>query len=186
MPFVAARSLPSGEPNGADLDLLEITVARFKATHPYLLFHKSAISSIRRRASRNVKLLARLETSLSEEASRADGEELRAGIKRRSRRLIHMSFLASISSGAKRAAALAGARATLSRFTAETSWKPRPVIKSFLDCAEVAVAVSLAYDWLYDDFSDDERRTIEAAFFRLMSLPGGDVLFRRPPRETRR
>src|SRR5216684_7226403 len=26
---------------------------------------------------------------------------------------------------------------------------------------------------------------IEAAFFRLMSLPGGDVLFRRPPRETR-
>jgi len=29
------------------------------------------------------------------------------------------------------------------------------------------------------------RTAIEAAFFRLMALPGGDVLFRRPPRETR-
>ena len=171
MPFVAARSLPSGEPNGADLDLLEVTVARFKATHPYLLFHKSAISSIRKRANRNPKLLARLETSLSEEASRADGEELRAGIKRRSRRLIHMSFLASISGGAKRAEALAGARTALSRFIAETSWKPRPVIKSFLDCAEIAVSVSLAYDWLYDDFSDDERRMIEGALLRHVLEP---------------
>ena len=31
----------------------------------------------------------------------------------------------------------------------------------------------------------EARTEIEAAFFRLMSLPGGDVLFRRPPRETR-
>ncbi|HVS74727.1 MAG TPA: hypothetical protein VHE23_04815 [Candidatus Acidoferrales bacterium] len=31
----------------------------------------------------------------------------------------------------------------------------------------------------------ETRTEIEAAFFRLMSLPGGDVLFRRPPRETR-
>ena len=26
---------------------------------------------------------------------------------------------------------------------------------------------------------------LEAVFFRLMSVPGGDVMFRRPPRETR-
>jgi predicted Zn-dependent protease len=31
----------------------------------------------------------------------------------------------------------------------------------------------------------EARSEIEAAFFRLMSLPGGEVLFRRPPRETR-
>ena len=31
----------------------------------------------------------------------------------------------------------------------------------------------------------EARTEIEAAFFRLMSLPGGEVLFRRPPRETR-
>jgi predicted Zn-dependent protease len=31
----------------------------------------------------------------------------------------------------------------------------------------------------------EARSEIEAAFFRLMSLPGGEVLFRRPPHETR-
>ncbi len=31
----------------------------------------------------------------------------------------------------------------------------------------------------------EARTEIEAVFFRLMSLPGGEVLFRRPPRETR-
>src|ERR1700740_1015590 len=39
---------------------------------------------------------------------------------------------------------------------------------------------------LPDLIRNTEARTeIEAAFFRLMSLPGGEVLFRRPPRETR-
>jgi Heparinase II/III-like protein len=172
LPFATARSLPSSEPNDADLDLVDITVAQFKATHPYLLFHQPAIAAIRKRAHREPKLLARLETSLSEESSYvAEEEELRSGIKRRSRRLIHVSFLALISNGAKRAKALAAARSALSKFIAETSWKARPVIKSFLDCAEIAVAVSLAYDWLYDDFSDDERRMIEAALFRHVLEP---------------
>ena len=31
----------------------------------------------------------------------------------------------------------------------------------------------------------EARTEIEAAFFRLMPVPGGDVLFRRPPSETR-
>lgn len=37
-------------------------------------------------------------------------------------------------------------------------------------------------DWIRNTEAGTE---IEAAFFRRMSLPGGDVLFRRPPRETR-
>jgi predicted Zn-dependent protease len=49
----------------------------------------------------------------------------------------------------------------------------------------VAWAVS-ASGALPDWIRNTEARTeIEAAFFRMMSLPGGDVLFRRPPRETR-
>jgi hypothetical protein len=171
LPFATARSPPLSEPNGADLDFVEITVAQFKALHPYLLFHKPAIPAIRKRARRKPKLLARLQTSLSEQASHAAKEELRSGIKRRSRRLIHISFLALIGDGAKRAEALAAARSALSKFTAEPSWKARPVIKSFLDCAEIAVAVSLAYDWLYDDFSDDERRIIETALLRHVLEP---------------
>lgn len=37
-------------------------------------------------------------------------------------------------------------------------------------------------DWIRNT---EARTEIDAAFFRLMSLPGGEVLFRRPPRETR-
>ncbi len=37
-------------------------------------------------------------------------------------------------------------------------------------------------DWIRNA---EARTEIEAAFFRLMALPGGEVLFRRPPRETR-
>ena len=45
------------------------------------------------------------------------------------------------------------------------------MIKSFLDCAEIAVAVSLAYDWLYDEFSEQERRIFEDALLRHVLAP---------------
>ena len=53
----------------------------------------------------------------------------------------------------------------------EKSWKIRPVIKSFLDCAEIAVAVSLSYDWLYDEFSGEERLIIEESLLRHVLEP---------------
>ena len=149
----------------------EITTAHFKSTHPYLLFHKPAIAGIRKRAISKPKLLRRLEASLSEQIVDGVDKELRSQIKRRSRRLIHVSFLALISDGGIRTEALSAARTALSTFTSATSWKTRPVIKSFLDCAEIAVAVSLAYDWLYDDLSDEEREVIEASLFRHVLEP---------------
>jgi predicted Zn-dependent protease len=45
-----------------------------------------------------------------------------------------------------------------------------------------ATASGALPDWIRNA---EARTEIEAAFFRLMSLPGGEVLFRRPPRETR-
>lgn len=149
----------------------EITTAHFKSTHPYLLFHKPAIAGIRKRAISKPKLLRRLEASLSEQIVDGVDKELRSQIKRRSRRLIHVSFLALIGDGGTRTEALSAARTALSTFTSATSWKTRPVIKSFLDCAEIAVAVSLAYDWLYDDLSDEEREVIEASLFRHVLEP---------------
>jgi hypothetical protein len=157
LPLENARSGRLREASGPDLKLIETALAEFKSDHPYLLFNKPAIARIRARANSNPKLLVRLETSLSEDGSATANQELRTRIKRQSRRLIHTSFLALISHGAKRAEALHATRIALSGFTAETSWKARPVIKSFLDCAEIAVAVSLAYDWLYHEFSDEER-----------------------------
>ena len=46
----------------------------------------------------------------------------------------------------------------------------------------VVTASGALPDWIRNT---EARTEIEAAFFRLMSLPGGEVLFRRPPRETR-
>jgi hypothetical protein len=124
-----------------------------------------AVARIRERANRNPELLAQLKRSLGgSNADHLNGEqELRTAIKRRSRRLIHVAFLAMVSDGVGRVDALRVARAGLAEFAIAESWRARPVIKSFLDCAEIAVAVSLAYDWLYQELSDEERDAIEGS-----------------------
>ncbi|MGC2202816.1 MAG: heparinase II/III family protein [Stellaceae bacterium] len=171
MPFDNARSLQIGETNGLYFELVKTAVAAFKSRHPYLLFGESTIARIRKRALRSPKLLARLGASLKEDSSPSGEEELRVSIKRQSRRLIYSSFLALISDGVTREEALRVTRLSLSRFTGAASWKARPVIKSFLDCAEIAVAVSLAYDWLYTEFSESERQIIEHSLFRHVLEP---------------
>jgi hypothetical protein len=166
LPFDNARSPKLDEASGPDLGLVEAAVAEFKSRHPYLLFDRRAIAHIRKRAIRHPKLLARLEKSLCSKSSSPVGLDVRTRIKRQSRRLLHTSFLALISDGTTREDALRAMRSALSEFVSETSWKARPVIKSFLDCAEIAVAVSLTYDWLYDELSVEERQSIEESLFR--------------------
>ena len=171
MPFDYARPSRFVEASSPDLSFGKTAVARFNSAHPYLLFDQSAISSIRDRANSHPNLIARLNTSLAEPDSASARQELRTRIKRHSRRLIHTSFLALISDGLTKADALQATRTALSRLSAETSWKARPVIKSFLDCAEIAVAVSLAYDWLYHEISDQERESFEDSLFRHVLAP---------------
>jgi hypothetical protein len=169
--FDRARSPFFGESNHPDLRLVTTAATNFKSSHPYLLFHRRAIHEIRKRAIGHSALMRRLDNSLSEELSTAPQEELRTATKRRSRRLIQISFLAMISNDRKQAEALHAARTTLSSFAGQATWKPRPVITSFLDCAEIAVAVALAYDWLYDQLSEQERAVIEAALLRNVLEP---------------
>jgi hypothetical protein len=171
LPLNNARSLQFDETSGPDLRLVETTVAEFRPSHPYLLFDKRAIARIRKRAIKDRKLLARLEKSLREKSSAPLRQEVRARIKHQARRLIHTSFSALINDGSARQDALHATRSALSGFTGETTWKARPVIKSFLDCAEIAVAVALAYDWLYDELSDEERQTVEESLFRHVLEP---------------
>ena len=171
MPLNNARSFRFVEASGPDLKFLETAVARFNARHPYLLFGERAISWIRERANSHSKLITRLKASLCEEGSASTKQELRARIKRQGRCLIHTAFLALISDGETKADALYATRTALAQLSAEPSWKARPVIKSFLDCAEIAVAVSLAYDWLYHEFSDQERRIFEDSLFRHVLAP---------------
>jgi predicted Zn-dependent protease len=56
------------------------------------------------------------------------------------------------------------------------------VVFAVLAAGSVVTASGALPDWIRNA---EARTEIEAAFFRLMSLPGGEVLFRRPPRESR-
>jgi heparinase II/III-like protein len=171
LPFDTARYSGFVGASQPDLNSAETAVARFNARHPYLLFGERAIWWIRERANSHPRLIARLKASLCEKGPASTKQELRTGIKRQCRRLIHVAFLALISDGETKADALHATRVALARLSAEPSWKTRPVIKSFLDCAEIAVAVSLAYDWLYHEFSDRERRIFEDSLFRHVLAP---------------
>src|SRR5712671_6609159 len=171
LPSVSARTFRFVEASGPDLKFLEAAVVRFNARHPYLLFGECAISRIRARANGHSTLITRLKASLREQVPASTKQELRAGIKRQGRCLIHTAFLALISDGETKADALYATRTALAQLSAEPSWKTRPVIKSFLDCAEIAVAVSLAYDWLYDKLSADEREEIEQSLLKQVLEP---------------
>lgn len=171
MPLAHAWSPQIAETTGPDLNFVATAVARFNARHPYLLFGKRDISWIRQRANNHPRLISRLHASLSESGPVLASQEPRTRIKRQGRQLIHIAFLSLISDGAAKADALHATRVLLAELSAAASWKARPVIGSFLDCAEIAVAVSLAYDWLYHELSDDEREIIEDALYRHVLAP---------------
>jgi Heparinase II/III-like protein len=162
LPFDSVRFLDVSEANGPAATPLETAIAGFKSCHPYLLFHKQDTARIRKASGRNPNVLARLRDALHGQADSAPTEEeTRKGIKRQARRLINTSFLALIDDSNRADDALQVTRTLLGRFTSATCWRQRPVIKSFLDCAEISVAVSLAYDWLHDKLSTEEREEIE-------------------------
>jgi len=171
LPFDSVPTLEVSQTNSAAAKLVETAVAEFKTRHPYLLFHKQGIARIRKLASGNSKLLARLNASLRQISPASVGQEPRAVVKHQARRLINTSFMALICNGSEANDALQASRSVLRELSSATSWRRRPVIKSFLDCAETAVAVSLAYDWLYDKLLDEERQAIENALFRHVLEP---------------
>jgi Heparinase II/III-like protein len=171
LPFDSARSLGLRDADGADLSGAQTALAQFNANHPYLLFHKSAIPGIRKLADGNSYLRSRFAKLMSASSPRRVPHEPRAAIKLGARRLINMSYIVLTADDAEAKPALAQARSALDGFAAAASWKERPVIQSFLDCAEIAVAVALAYDWLYDRLMPRERRAIERAILRNVLEP---------------
>jgi Heparinase II/III-like protein len=170
LPFDSARSPQFEAADGPDLARTKTALARFTARHPYLLFHHNALPGIRRSAAANPKLQARAIRILTEIPAPPPAEP-RAALKRRARRLIETAFIALTAEGALAEAALAATRGALAEFVAAASWKERSVIRSFLDCGEIAVAVALAYDWLFDRLAPAERWTIEDAILRNVLAP---------------
>jgi Heparinase II/III-like protein len=171
LPFDNARSYDFETTDGPDCAGFEAAVARFDLPHPYLLFHPEDLPGLRRLAAANPLLQARVGRLLAEISSPVAAKDPRAVIKRRARRLINTAFIALTAEGSISKPALAAARHALAEFAGAASWKERPVIRSFLDCAEIAVAVALAYDWLYDELTAPERRAIESAIRRNVLEP---------------
>ena len=171
MPFDNARSLDLEPTAGPDLRGLEAAVARFALPHPYLLFHSAAIPALRRRAAASPQLQLRSAKLLSEISSPVGAADLRTGTKRRARRLINTAFIALTAERPHAEPALTATRDALAEFAAAPTWKERPVIRSFLDCAEIAVAVAVAYDWLFDELTAQERAEIEGAIHRNVVEP---------------
>jgi hypothetical protein len=171
LPFENARSFCLDEGDGPDIGLAETALAGFAASHPYLLFHRKALPGLCDLAEADLNLQARFAKLIAEPHAALPAPDPRAAIKRRGRRLITTAFVALTGKGPAAEAALAATRSALDEFVTAQSWKQRPVIRSFLDCAEIAVAVALAYDWLYQVLSPRERRAIEQAIRRNVLEP---------------
>jgi hypothetical protein len=172
LPFDSARALSFEPPAGPDITALERVAARFRRPHPYLLFDSASLPEIRARALADQPLQARWAKLLADHSPPASTGEPRTLIKRRARRMINTAFIALTADASLAQPALAATREALAHYSTETSWKPRAVIRSFLDCAEIAVAVALAYDWHFDALTADERRSIENAMRRNVLEPG--------------
>jgi hypothetical protein len=168
MPFDLAPRLLREAARDPDFAAFERAAASFAEAHPYLLFRAGAIPRIRDRAREDRRLRSLFEKAFGETGQPPWGEEARTALKRRARRLITLAFMALLE---ENDAAVAAARRALSGFTEAATWSPRPIVKNFLDSAEVALAVSLAYDWLYPVLPEADRRSAEAAIFRHVLNP---------------
>lgn len=168
MPFDLAPRLAQEAAWGPDLAALENATASFAEPHPHLLFRGAAVPRIRDRARADRRLRGLFEKALAETGQPVQGEEARTALKRRARRLITLSFMALLEESD---AAVAAARQALSCVTEAATWSPRPIVKNFLDSAEIALAVALAYDWLYGILPEADRQSAEAAIFRHVLSP---------------
>jgi hypothetical protein len=163
LPFDIASTFERRQADGPDLGRVEATLAQFASEHPYLLFGQTAIGRIRRIAGADAKLQARFARSLGETEQRSGRTDVRTLVKQRARRLITTAFVALTADDSRRPQALSASRSVLIALCSAVSWRERQAVRSFLDCAETAVAVACAYDWLFEELSPDERQAIEQA-----------------------
>ena len=172
MPFDSVPAFEGSQATNGAAKLVETAIADFNTRHPYLLFDKQAIAHICRLARSNPRLLARLKKSLRQiTLATTSAQDPRTVIKHQARGLINISFMALVCDDDEANDALQASRKVLRELSSASSWRSRPAIKSFLDCAETAVAVALAYDWLYDKLLDEERQAIQDALCRHVLEP---------------
>ena len=160
-------------------------LATLRPGHPRLLARTADFDRLRAVAARTPALAARLAT-LATEAQRLaakpvvtydipDGKRLLAT----SQAVKHLVLALGLQYR------LTGDRALVERIWADLDaarkfpdWNP----KHFLDTAEMTAAFGIAYDWLYDAWSDERRTAIRQAI-RTMGLAPGEDVYARADRE---
>lgn len=158
------RTTPGLPPIAALARALEAATPR-----PRLLIGPDDLDALRGRVKTD-PLYARLIRRYLQPSEIPTSEDVRERLKRQARRLTALGFVALVGD-TEREIATDAARGVLRDLATAETWNPRPVIRSFLDRAETAIAVALCYDWLYDRLESGERALIEGALWRNILAP---------------
>jgi hypothetical protein len=153
-------------------------IARLKPSHPRLLIDQKGFEDLKRRVAEDATLAA-WDAQLRRDADRTltarlpqhvlpDGKRLLDT----SRRVLGNTYTLAL------AYRLHGDRRHLDRL-----WKELETVAAFpdfnpshfLDTAEMTHALAIAYDWLYDDWSESQRATIREAIVEMGLKPGLEV-----------
>jgi hypothetical protein len=164
-----APSLAIAVPSAEDL------VRRIKPQHPRLLLDAAGFEALRKRTATD-PLLTRWDVELRRDADRCLAAKLPEhvlpdGLRLldTSRRMVQHSYTLAMAyrlHGQRRY--VDGLWLELQAVAAFPDFNPR----HFLDTAEMTHALAIAYDWLYDQWSEPQRETIRKAIVELGLKPG--------------
>jgi hypothetical protein len=171
--FGENRTDPAG--SAIAIPSVEELLGRLKHEHPRLLIDKAGFVDLRRRIETD-EVLKRWDAKLQQDAAKflkmkmpehvlPDGKRL---LDTSRRMVAHCATLAMMYR-------LHGDRRCLDRL-----WQELQTVAAFkdfnpahfLDTAEMTYALAIAYDWLYDDWSESQRATIREAIVKLGLQPG--------------
>ena len=153
-------------------------VKRIKPRHPRLLLDDAGFDGLRKKIAAD-PLLQQWDADLRRQADRCLTEKppehvMPDGLRLldTSRRMVHHSYALAL------AFRLHGDRKYLHRL-----WQDMEAVakfpdfnpRHFLDTAEMTHALAIAYDWLYDEWTPQQRKTIRSAMVRMGLEPGMKV-----------
>jgi len=157
-------------------------IKMLKPGHPRLLIDEAALADLKRRITTDA-VLREWDKAVHKEADKLlsaslpkhvlpDGKRLLST----SRTVLHRSYTLSLM---YRLHGDARHRDRLWRELETVAAFPDFNPKHFLDTAEMTHALAIAYDWLYDSWTDDRRATIRKAIVELGLKPGREVYRRK-------
>ncbi len=156
-------------------------LAGLRREHPRLIATADDFAAIDRADPRIDAIRGRCEALLEAPVSAyeiPDGKRLLMTSRRVVDRVYDLAFMFRMDGDARWRDRLFAELEAVANFP---DWNP----SHFLDTAEMAHACAIGYDWLYDDWTEDQRRTIRDAIVRHAFAPGLDA-YRRPPGSGRR